>query len=292
MAIQQKSEKKAAAVQPKPKRRWLHRTLLTIIWLMVVGGGTVAYLWWAKPADYKEFQAFLASRSEVEIEEMAVAVEDKFSAVFATRSLGGPGEGDMLAADLTSSEQAAALAKAIEAGEIDPSVLFGPRQMSVTRDEANVWLSQKLPAWIESRGYPFPSQISDLMAATEGRYLVFRFNLETEEINQVVSMTMNARFKDDGKVLLTLRSIKGGQLPLPLSSLTGVLKKNAGAGRMKEVVEQMANLFDGQTFDTRFKFDELRDLIVVGLLFVENRITLKMQLLPRKQVQATANAGQ
>ncbi len=289
MAGKQKSEKKTAGDQPKPKRRWLRRTLLTIIWLMVVAGGTVVYLWWAKPADYKEFQAFLASRSEVEIEEIAVAVEDKFSAVFATSSLA---EGEGLAADLTSSEQAAAVAKAIEAGEIDASVLFGPRQMTVTRDEANVWLSQKLPEWIESRGYPFPSQVSDLMAATEGRYLVFRFNLETEEISQVVSMTMDAKFQDDGKVLLTLQSIKGGQLPLPLSSLTGVLKKNAGGGRMKEAVEQMTNLFDGQTFDTRFKFDELRDLIVVGLDFVENRITLKMRLLPSKKVQATADAGQ
>ena len=253
----------------RPKRRWVRRFLLAVIWVTVVGATTVIYLLRSTPEDYKQFQAFLESHTEQQITDIAVGVENKFSALLAA---GGGNFGGDLTVD-----------GGFDVSQADPKVLYGPRELLISRDEANAWLTNKLPDWIESRGTSFPSQVSDIMATTEGRFMVLRFNFQTQEISQVVSMVLDASFRQDGKVLLTLQSIKGGQLPLPLETLTSAMKKNVdGSGRVAQTVDKMANMFDGETFDTRFNVDKKRDLTVVGLEFIDDKINMKMNLVPRK----------
>ena len=176
--------------------------------------------------------------------------------------------------------------------EIDPSKLIGPRELVISRKETNTWLTSRLPKWIESRSHQFPSQVSNLMATTEAKFIVIRFKFASEEISQLVSMDLDANFRPDGKVLLKLNSLKGGELPLPLATLTGALQKNAGAGRIKDVVDKMTNIFDGEVFDTRFDLDKKRDLSVVGVDFGDDKVKLGLNIVPRKKALAGASDQQ
>ena len=130
------------------------------------------------------------------------------------------------------------------------------------------------------------------MATTEAKFIVIRFKFASEEISQLVSMDLDANFRPDGKVLLKLNSLKGGELPLPLATLTGALQKNAGAGRIKDVVDKMTNIFDGEVFDTRFDLDKKRDLSVVGVDFGDDKVKLGLNIVPRKKALAGASDQQ
>lgn len=77
----------------RPKRRWVRRFLLAVIWVTVVGATTVIYLLRSTPEDYKQFQAFLESHTEQQITDIAVGVENKFSALLAAG--GGNFGGDL-----------------------------------------------------------------------------------------------------------------------------------------------------------------------------------------------------
>lgn len=270
----------------RPRRRWVRRFLLAVIWVSVVGGATVIVLLRSTPEDYKQFQAFLETHTEQQIADIAVNVENKFSSLLA---IGGDSPAGTQGGSITGADPS--VDGAVDLETAAPEVLFGPRDLLITRNEANAWLTNKLPGWIESRGTSFPPQVSDIMASTEGNHIVIRFNFQTKEISQIVSMVMDTKFQSDGKVLLTLQSIRGGQLPLPLETLTGALTKTVDANsRVAEAVEKMTKMFDGETFDTRFNLDKKRDLTVVGVEFVKETINLKMNLVPRKTTAVAAVA--
>ena len=110
------------------------------------------------------------------------------------------------------------------------------------------------------------------MVTTDGEFVVIHFQCETEEITQLVSMTLDAAFEGNGNILLTLQSLKGGKLPLSLNALTGILQKNAPDNHfVKQMIDKMAKLFDGARFLARYQYDQQRDLTVDGVEFVGDK---------------------
>ena len=216
--------------------------LIGFVLLLITAAGVCWLLLNLTPAEYVRFEAFLESRSIEQIEQMALAVEEKF-------------------------------ANAIKQ---TPS---GARVLSLGRDEVNAWLTNRLAHQVlrlDGRG--LPPAIGDIMVSTTGDDFVVHLKLTTTEFTRVITLVGDVDFSQRGQATIRLKAIRAGRLPLPMAVLTGVLKKNAPIDESEELVQDAADLLDGNVIDTTFAYDATRQVTVVDIDIDHERLTMKLDV--------------
>lgn len=123
---------------------------------------------------------------------------------------------------------------------------------SMTMNEANDWLEFGLPRWLESSGRSMPPSVSDLsLTSVDGQPVVmFRYN--DGKLNQIVSVRFHVEVYGEGRAKLTLHSVKGGELPVPVSTLTHIAVSMFPPEMQSRSFARVQSMFQGQEFDPSF----------------------------------------
>lgn len=231
------------APRRRKKQYWFRWALLVVIVLLTIGSGWAAYLWYAVPADYRQYERFLSTQT--------------------------PERLDLAAAE-------------VDKAVTDHRVVAGVQTVTLKRRQINAWLTRRLPRFLRDRGSEFPLKIHNVMVTFDDQDFIFRGRFETTEYNKIVSVRVRIAFDQDGRMRLYLKSIHGGKLRLPLDVLTGLIRKNAETPEIQAAADQFEKLAEGQPIDPRFAVDEDNAMILIGVETKGDQVTLRFRLESRQ----------
>lgn len=231
----------ARAGQPLMGRRFLlTRVLALLIGLTVVVVLVILLLLRSTPGHWKQNQRFLTRASTSELFSIAEAVQQRVAnALFELDS----GRSDRVS-------------------------------VRVTTREANAWLFTRLPAWLAHQNIRPPPALADPMIAIVNRQLVLAFELRTEQVKQVVSVTADARVPAAGWATVELKSIKAGRLSLPLQTLLDQLRGHVGGAVSAEDWQRLVAHCAGEPIRARWRSNGGRSCQLAGLVVADDAVEL------------------
>ena len=133
-----------------------------------------------------------------------------------------PGSGRVVD-DPIASERGRAVEEAIS------HLLSSAKPGTVTRtalyeSDANAWLETRLPRWLEAEETPWPDEVSALrVQAGEGR-MRLAVRVTTEGWSRVVTLTVEPRLDEEGRLWAPARALHVGRLRLPLGLILGEIE--------------------------------------------------------------------
>lgn len=224
------------------RRRWraiILSVLLTMIALACLTGGWMYWRWSSRPDYWRQYEAFLAAQGEA-LGPMADGVENRVLS-------------ELSQIGRNSSDTATVI---------------------VTLEEANAWLSRKLPAWAANQGLEVPELLRGAMVAIQGGRPVLAFAVKTPQMNQVFSIVFDIR-ADAEQARVQAQQIYAGTLPIPAGSIIELLKKTTPP----EDIEPLVALFDGLPFDPVFRHPghEAKKLRLIGFAVKDKELGLTLR---------------
>jgi hypothetical protein len=205
----------------KRRRRRLWRLVaLTTLFVLMTALCGVLYLVRTAPAFWiaRNVKALAMTRDQRVAQ--AVAVEDRLLALFGRGSAGaGGGVGENAPPGGGAAVEATLAAQFEESDE--------PKMITLTCDEANAWLDERLRDWMKQRDYDMPPQINKPMIAVQKGRLIFAFEYESESVSQVFSAACSPEIKPDGMMRLNVDDVQAGRMPVPTSTLGASLRNAA-----------------------------------------------------------------
>lgn len=132
-------------------------------------------------------------------------------------------------ASAAAAETATARGRAVE--EAISRLLSSARPGTVTRtalyeSDANAWLETRLPRWLEAEETPWPDEVSALrVRAGEGR-MQLAVRVTTEGWSRVVTLTVEPRLDEQGRLWAPARALHVGRLRLPLALILGEIESS------------------------------------------------------------------
>lgn len=297
--------------------------LLALAVICVLGLG-VWWLWNSDTEQTKQHRAFIAATTQPERQQLAEQLEQrvmrKLSALDAASVSGAPNScrpgGDQAwSASASSAQPATASHDAARTESTDQAHGTGqaapadtstspagdaanhgrfnldtidttPRKITVSVEEANAWLTERLDQVLASHGASMPHQITNPGVAIDGDKVVALFSITAEGVTQNVSAYLNIDMVpgDAGqppRLKATLEGIKGGNLPLPRQRITKALQARADEARNK-AMQKVQRLLDGNAMDAVFKFDGKRNLRLIDFEVGKDGVDLTLRTEPRK----------
>jgi hypothetical protein len=223
------------AAAPK-RRRWRGCLwgVLVVAVLMALGGAWAWRLWKRVPAAWTRNQAFLAATDNATLLEMADNLEKRLLAELTDPGLDGTAAGNV----------------------------NQPRTIHVSMQEVNAWLAVKLPTWAANRGAVLPPEMSGYMVASEGQDLVVAFQYQSPRVTQVISVVIGLDIQPTGQAELSVRHVRGGELPLPPGTVVNQVKKAIAARSAQN--SDINAIIDGRPFDPLVDIDAARRLRLLG----------------------------
>ena len=248
------SNARGEVIASRPRRRRiLRKVLLGALLVIVVGGGVVFWLLRSEPAHWKRHQQFLQSVSPQELKAMARKVD---------------GQMELL---VTLSEE---LDEASGGRDDKPLV----QQIHVTIEEANVWITDKLPDWLKYRDYEMPEQIESPMVAMKGGQLLSSFRFDTPMFSQIFTAGFDVEFLENGNALLQLRNVAAGKLPLPVDGIGDYIRSKAPDNPRAQEAAGWLDKLDGVEFKPSLKLGRKHKACVIDYEVTEDGITLTVRV--------------
>lgn len=312
-----------AAPPPPAKKKSLLRRLchaatvftLTLIALGTVAGGVALYGYYLihkQPEHWVQNRERLDNMTRREKAVAAGNVEKLFLAQLSESSasgvaLGGDGRPLVQAVLFTPPDPATHEAKPI-ANPFDQPAGHGESDIKLSVQDTNVWFDQRFDNWLGSQGVSLPEQVSEFMVtAKEGKPIVsFEMRYEDTqrgvEVGTVVSMALETRFYDDGRMSLRIGEVQGGALPLPFEEIVGQLTERFSDRLDDEHLSFLDHVMEGTPFHPTVKVDKVRVRRLVGLDVKGEEIAMRFRTEFKKgyqpkpeelealQNQSTANA--
>lgn len=228
---------KAASSRPKPMRFLLTRIIVFILGLAVVAAVVVYALLSAEPDHWKQNLHFRDITPRAQREALAESVQQRVFNALASLSDG--------------------------------------RQQQVTIrvsvDEANAWLETRLPGWLTNQNIAMPDAIGDPMIAVSDDRLVTAFEYRSQQVNQIVSMTFDAKVVAPGQARLRLFNIRAGRLALPLQTLLDELRSRGGDDQR---LNELTSVCEGEPFDANWTSQDGAVCQLVGLDLHDDAVDL------------------
>ena len=141
-------------------------------------------------------------------------------------------------------------------------------------DEANDWLEFGMPEWLRSTGRQMPSGISDVRLGNDNGYPVLMFRYNGDKMNQVVSVAFDVQTYGDGKARLQLRAVRGGQLRMPVETLTSIALSMFPPDMQERYVSRVHGMLEGQEFEPSFSLDDSTRRTFTGYTLQKDRLKL------------------
>lgn len=159
----------------------------------------------------------------------------------------------------------------------------GPQTVTVTLDEANAWLRQRFPQWVENRGQQMPPELMDPMLAIEEDLLVLAFQIETDERTSLVSLLVDVEFNEDGTGIFRLANVRLGRQDLPLQWL--INKISAYDNSYADLAANAQGLTEGLPFEPVFAMPGSQDRLVRvrDMRLLEDENTIELDIEPTRQ---------
>lgn len=273
------------AVRKKKRGFWaaLKRLMMFLFVMSALLGGAGSYgyyLWSSVPQDWENEQLRKRTLHTTERQARAAKLEERFMSEVhtpqgTTRTVAVTNQGN---SDLTHQEQANRKVQnrgffvpesALESGDAhaskaEPKVISSGQQgirsshtskrvqIDMGLAEVNDWLEFGLPKWLQQNGKQMPPTISEVSLASQDNQPVVMFRYRDKQINQVVSVRFQIQIYGEGEAKLTLHSLKGGELPVPVATLTEIMVSIFPVEMQGQVLPRIQAMVNGQEFDPSF----------------------------------------
>lgn len=150
---------------------------------------------------------------------------------------------------------------------------------AMTMDEANDWLEFGLPRWVANNGQSMPPTVSNFSIASNDGHPVIMFLYNDGQLDQIVSVRFYLEFQGQGEAKLVVHSIKGGELPVPVSTLTNIVVSMFPPAAQSKTFERVHSMFQGQPFDPSFPVSGGRERRKLqGFMINENHLELDFKI--------------
>ncbi len=235
-------------------------TLLVIL-VLVAGAALLYYLWSAPPAHWQRHQAWLQTTSIQERQALATGLEKRL---------------------LQRLSQVPLPPRQTQGTGTLPPV-SPPVDFSITTDEANAWLEQRLPEVLANQHLHLPDNIKGLMLAVEGQTLLLSFQYQSPKIDQVFTLETQPDFVigADGVPQLdfNLQSLRGGRMRIPNGLLDRATQQAEQQGVDKAVESVMATL-RGRAIDAAVPYpgDPSRTVRITDIDLKQTALDLKARV--------------
>lgn len=156
---------------------------------------------------------------------------------------------------------------------------LGVRTITLSFDEANAWLATRLNDWLANQKRELPAGLTKPMLASSGDSLVAAFHYKNNDIDQVFSVFLSLKFRDDGQAVLSIDGLRGGRLPLPTSSVVKRLPGGAEDGDPHHS-QITAVLLGQQPFDPVLPIDGTRQARIIGMQVDDKNVSLTVRAEP------------
>jgi hypothetical protein len=298
----------------KGGRKTGQRIVLAVIGVLGLAAGVILWLWSTDTQAWKQYQRFMEGTSVEQRSELAESLEmrlmTQLTATQAPSSSGGsggeqaggfagmgggrpvgqrasivPGLNGPGGGMATPGQRAAGEANEAADGPAD-GIDGTPRQITITVDEANAWLTTRLGELLAHRGVSLPDEISQPGVAIEDERFVALFRFESEDISQNVSMIFDAEMTDEGgeserDLRFRLHSVKGGRLPLPFDMLVDHFRAR-GQEKAKASLEKVAWALEGEPLEPTFDLDGKRQVRLLDFDLSGDEFVLTVRTEARK----------
>ncbi len=260
----------SSSTSQRPRRRmpWWQKIAiavagltLLIILLLAAGAGVLYYLWSAPPAHWQRHQTWLQTTSIEERKVLATTLEKRLLQQLSKVPL-PPRQAH----------------NAATAAPASPPVDF-----SMSIDEANAWLEQRLPEVLANQHLQLPDNIQGLMIAVEGQTLLLSFQYQSAKIDQVFTLETQPAFVigADGvpKLDFNLQSLRGGRMRIPQGLLDRATQQVEQQGVDKAVESVMATL-RGRAIDATVPYpgDASRSVRITDIDLKQAALDLKARV--------------
>ena len=251
---------------PKKKRRFGCLSIfLTGLALLLLAVSVALWLAWSAPEQWKAVQRMLGSLTHEEKIRRASNLEN----MFANEAQGIRGPADVRV--LPDVDVAKERDKLIEGTIIVPI------------EDVNIWLATKLPQWLDNQNASLPAGLSDPRVWVEDERLVLSTSAELNGMSGVVSVTLDARMREDGKLELKVANVYGGKLPLPPGAVEAALRQQLEKNG-SHVARRVAEAFNGTVIDPVWDDPAnktLRQGRLIGFEIFPDRVELKVRNEPK-----------
>ncbi|HEX7008745.1 MAG TPA: hypothetical protein VF184_02110 [Phycisphaeraceae bacterium] len=260
--------------------------VLLLLIAAIVGGGAAFYLWRSEPSYWQAHQQFRSRTTPQERQNMADQLVNRIA-----RTISDPEEALepwQLADAGREGSSPAPPAVAVQAdgatpvNHVDSPLAPRHRRLTATFDEINAWLDERSAAYLAHQGKSLPASVSGLMLTAQGQNLVLAFQLDTDEIQQVVSVVFEPRLLPDGRMQVQIASIRGGRLPMPTDKLLEQIQQELGDDSSAEA-DLLAKILEGQPFEPVWPVDGSRQGRLTGLAISPEGVDLRFRVEPRQE---------
>lgn len=240
--------------------------LILLLGTCVLGG--YAYrLWHRQPDGWTRTMAARATRTPEARRQVAVALENRLTRelTFTPETIQAYANGLQTARPET------------QTGEPESKTFDREKTVRIGTDELNAWLAERLRPWAANHGKPIPSGINDFAYWVEDGLPVVAAHVETEGVGQVVSIKFQPTIRHDGLATLTIVSVRGGELPIPMERFHERVKQGLGGNLEGDALRQAVRLLEGGAFEPMMPVRDGEQVRVTGVTVTEEAIELTVQ---------------
>ncbi len=235
--------------------------VLLVLVALVVGRGY--WLWRSPPVYWQDHQQYLQRTTVQERLALAQSVERRILEEFNAVPVNSPASSNTSNVSNVSQGNDAVTALI---GTVQPHVT---KTVSLSIEEVNAWIDQRLKDWASNQGTSIPEYVTDPMVAIEGDNLVIAFKFDKPNLKQVVSAVTRIEIDKSqndqaGQARIRIVKIKGGRLRIPaVKTLSQAVEKQAkSSSELADMASKITETFDGQIFDPVLKLNNQKIRIV------------------------------
>jgi len=235
----------------RPVLRWVLRGVVVALLIAACASGYAWWRWRSQPAYWHKAQAFLeGAEQNPHVRTMAQSVEARV-----TSSTNEPGTGRLPVRRVVAASTQALLTEATTAAiegadDAARSGVYpdGTHWLAMGVQEANAWLTLRLPKLLANQNAAMPQGVgTPIVAVEEGRIVVAT---RVAQVNQVVSVVLDARMTEQDQLFLKVHEVRGGRLVLPVNMLIKTLKENQQAlGAPPDMIRWVHQAMEGMTLE-------------------------------------------
>lgn len=161
--------------------------------------------------------------------------------------------------------------------------LFGHRQrIEILFQELNTWIQTEGLELLEAIDIEVPKSATTAMIDSPGDGLLrISFEVTTEEIRQVITLSFAVTVAEDGKLTSTLEQATAGKLSLPVNTAIDIVASQADDGILLDLMR--GNPIDPIELPIDPSKDGVRDGRIVGLEVTEAALIITRETVRRKR---------
>ncbi|QDU70902.1 hypothetical protein [Mucisphaera calidilacus] len=257
--------------EPSRKRRIpIVKITLGLLALGLATVGVLAYLLLATPGHVRQAQAFIEQTPQPKLSQIAESLEQRFTNRLGDNASSIDNSTRQLLQGTASAGTSPDLSLARNSSEDDENA---PQTITMSYDEINAWLSQRLDSWVRNQGGQLPQFARDYLLTHKDGRLALAFRMSSDGISGWVSVFLKLQINTHDTATVTVTGIEAGHLRMPSNNISLRLreyaKKNASSS-----AKTLADAFNGKSFDPVFPMDRKTDVRVTDISTTQQGITV------------------